>query len=161
MEFSRQEYWSGLPCPSPGDLPNPGTEPVSLKSPAWACGFFTTSATKKYRLPGSNQGVYVGGEEMEWWLRGIQTTHRGMHLGGWSEPRSCPPDLSPGCLLCLPAYQLHLPGSATWLLPPVPGYHFSSKVVQLPLPGRHPTQHASTAVSVTSGCFHVVLSSQS
>ena len=31
MEFSRQEYWSGLPFPSPGDLPNPGIEP---KSPA-------------------------------------------------------------------------------------------------------------------------------
>ena len=29
MEFSRQEYWSGLPLPSPGDLPNPGTEPRS------------------------------------------------------------------------------------------------------------------------------------
>ena len=29
MEFSRQEYWSGLPCPSPGDLPNPGIEPKS------------------------------------------------------------------------------------------------------------------------------------
>ena len=29
MEFSRQEYWSGLPCPSPGDLPNPGIEPGS------------------------------------------------------------------------------------------------------------------------------------
>ena len=32
--FSRQEYWSGLPCPPPGDLPNPGTEPVSLTSPS-------------------------------------------------------------------------------------------------------------------------------
>ena len=29
MEFSRQEYWSGFPCPSPGDLPNPGIEPGS------------------------------------------------------------------------------------------------------------------------------------
>ena len=29
MEFSGQEYWSGLPCPSPGDLPNPGIEPGS------------------------------------------------------------------------------------------------------------------------------------
>ena len=29
MEFSRQEYWSGLPCPTPGDLPNPGIKPVS------------------------------------------------------------------------------------------------------------------------------------
>ena len=32
MEFSRQEYWSGLPFPSPGHLPNPGIDP---KSPAW------------------------------------------------------------------------------------------------------------------------------
>ena len=31
MEFSRQEYWSGLPCPPPGDLPNPGIEPTSLE----------------------------------------------------------------------------------------------------------------------------------
>ena len=34
MGFSRQIYWSGLPCPPPGDLPNPGMEPVSLMSPA-------------------------------------------------------------------------------------------------------------------------------
>ena len=45
MGFSRQEYWSGLPCPPPGDLPNPGIEPVSLTFPALAGGFFTTSAT--------------------------------------------------------------------------------------------------------------------
>ena len=43
--FFRQEYWSGLPFPPPGDLPNPGTEPKSLTSPALAGGFFTTSAT--------------------------------------------------------------------------------------------------------------------
>ena len=34
MESSRQEYWSGLPCPSPGDLPDPGVEPVSPKASA-------------------------------------------------------------------------------------------------------------------------------
>ena len=45
MGFSRQEYWSGLPCPPPGDLPDPGIEPVSLMSPALAGGFFTTGAT--------------------------------------------------------------------------------------------------------------------
>jgi len=39
MEFSRQEYWSGLPFPTPGDLPDPGIEPTS---PALAGGFFTT-----------------------------------------------------------------------------------------------------------------------
>ena len=45
MGFSGPEYWSGLPCPSPGDLPDPGIEPVSLVSPALAGGFFTTSAS--------------------------------------------------------------------------------------------------------------------
>ena len=43
--FSRQEYRSGLPCPPPGDLPNPGIEPKSLVCPALAGEFFTTSAT--------------------------------------------------------------------------------------------------------------------
>ena len=42
MQFSRQEYWSGLPFPTPGDLPNPGIEPKSLVSPALAGGFFIT-----------------------------------------------------------------------------------------------------------------------
>ena len=45
MGFSRQQYWSGLPCPPPGDLPDPRIEPVSLKSPALAGGFFITSTT--------------------------------------------------------------------------------------------------------------------
>ena len=45
MAFSKQESWSGLPCPPPGDLPNPGIEPTSLMSPALASMFFTTSAT--------------------------------------------------------------------------------------------------------------------
>ena len=42
MEFSRQEYWSGLPCPPPGDLPNPGIEPSSI-----AGRFFTIWATRE------------------------------------------------------------------------------------------------------------------
>ena len=50
MGFSRHEYWSGLPCPPPGDLPNSGIKPASLKSPALACKFFTTSAT--WEAPG-------------------------------------------------------------------------------------------------------------
>ena len=45
MGFSRQECWSGLQCPFPEDLPNPGIKPASLMSPALAGGFFTTSAT--------------------------------------------------------------------------------------------------------------------
>ena len=43
--FSRQEHWSGLPCPSLGHLPNPGIEPSSLASPALVDGFLTTSTT--------------------------------------------------------------------------------------------------------------------
>ena len=42
MKFSRQEYWSGLSFPTPGDLPYPRIKPVSLKSPALAGRFFTT-----------------------------------------------------------------------------------------------------------------------
>ena len=45
MEFSRQEYWSGWPCPIPEDLPDPGIEPMSLMSLALVGRFFTTSAT--------------------------------------------------------------------------------------------------------------------
>ena len=49
MQFSRQEYWSGLPVPTPGDLPNPGIEPVSFSSPALAGGFFTTKPPQKLK----------------------------------------------------------------------------------------------------------------
>ena len=45
VEFSRQEYWIGLPLPIPGDLPDPGIEPSSLASPALVGRFFTTTAT--------------------------------------------------------------------------------------------------------------------
>ena len=44
-----QEYWSGWPCPPPGDLPNTGIEPVSFTSPALADRFFTTLATWKWK----------------------------------------------------------------------------------------------------------------
>ena len=45
MVFSKQEYWSGVWCPPPGDLPNPGIEPACLMTPALAGRFFTTSDT--------------------------------------------------------------------------------------------------------------------
>ena len=47
MGFFRQEYWSGLLCPPPGDLPNSQIKPESFVSPAFAGGFFTTSATRE------------------------------------------------------------------------------------------------------------------
>ena len=46
MGFSRQEYWSELPCPPPVDLPNPRIKPMSLTSPALADGFITTAVLK-------------------------------------------------------------------------------------------------------------------
>ena len=49
MDFSKQEHWSGLSFPPPGDLPNPGIELGSLESPALAGGFFATSATMQMR----------------------------------------------------------------------------------------------------------------
>ena len=45
IEFPRQEYWRGLPFPSPGDIPYPGIKPASPVSPALAVGFFAASAT--------------------------------------------------------------------------------------------------------------------
>ena len=53
---SRQEHWSGLPFPPPGDLPNSRMEPASLMSPALAGGFFTTGTTY-YAL--RRKGIYV------------------------------------------------------------------------------------------------------
>jgi len=52
MEFSRQGYWSGLPCPPPGDLPNSGIKSTSLTSSALAGEFFTTSANWEALLVG-------------------------------------------------------------------------------------------------------------
>ena len=53
MGFSRQKYWSRLPLPPPGDLPNPGIKPTSLSSSALAGGFFTTEP------PGMPPGMII------------------------------------------------------------------------------------------------------
>ena len=55
---SRQEYWSRLPFPTPGELPHPGIEPVSPLSPALTGGFFTIVLPGKlgYLLPTTNLG---------------------------------------------------------------------------------------------------------
>ena len=83
MGFSRQEYWSGLLCPSPGDLPRPGTKPMSPMSPGLAGGFFTTSATwealqserpslKNLQITNTGKGVekrepsYTVSEKVNW-----------------------------------------------------------------------------------------------
>ena len=63
MALSRQEYWSGLLCPSPGDLPDPRIEPASLASPALPGGFLTTGPPGKITVVDakfSNQDVSSG-----------------------------------------------------------------------------------------------------
>ena len=52
VRFPRQEYWSGLPFPTPGDPPNPGVEPRSSTAPTLAVGFFATEP------PGSHLAAY-------------------------------------------------------------------------------------------------------
>ena len=59
MRFSRQEYWSGLACLPPGDLPNPGIKLASLTSPALAAGFFTTRATWEDHNKMNNKRIYI------------------------------------------------------------------------------------------------------
>ena len=62
MGLSRQEYWSGVPFPAPGDLPEPGIQPTSPASPALAGGFFTASATWEHvhRLYADTTSLYLG-----------------------------------------------------------------------------------------------------
>ena len=59
MGFSRREYWSGLPFPSPRDLPGPGIETTPLMSPALAGGFFTSSTTWETFNPSSTWACAV------------------------------------------------------------------------------------------------------
>ena len=63
--LSKQEYQSGLPCPPPGDLPDPAVKPTCLMSPSLAGSFFTTSAT--WEAP-----IYVHSlawSTMQYWIR--------------------------------------------------------------------------------------------
>ena len=77
--FSRQEYWSGLPCTTIGDLHNPGMETTSLMSPALAGGFFTTSPTweaqaiyvSPYQSFARNSGTYMS----RIWVADLQVAH--------------------------------------------------------------------------------------
>ena len=61
MGFPREDYWSGLPFPSPGNIPDPGMEPASPVSPALAGEFFTTEIPGKPRI--KQQKRYFHGVE--------------------------------------------------------------------------------------------------
>ena len=59
MEFSSQEYWSGLPFSTPGDLPDPGIELRSLVSPASAGGFFMAAPPEKPIYNNTDRNNYL------------------------------------------------------------------------------------------------------
>ena len=65
MGFPRQEYWSGLPFPTLGDLPSPGIEPESLMSPALAGGFFTTEPPGRTLIKGKRSKEELALLQME------------------------------------------------------------------------------------------------
>ena len=69
MGFSRQEYWSGLPHPPPGDLPHPGIKPVSLMSPALVGRFFTTEPPGKPHCVAARPSSPVSTRAGKGWVR--------------------------------------------------------------------------------------------
>ena len=75
--FSRQEYWSGLPCPPPGDLPDTGIEPSSLRSPALAGGFFITSTSWKAHRRGHTIFIEVKVSDLKSTLEATESTSPG------------------------------------------------------------------------------------
>ena len=68
MEFSRQEQWSGLPFPTPGDLPNPGSEPMPFVSPVLAGGILSHWATWEAHTVFTFSGLSCGLNHMIWHL---------------------------------------------------------------------------------------------
>ena len=97
VEFSRQEYWSGLPCPPLGDLPYPGIEPMPLMSPALAGGIFTTSTTWEATFWGySKPNAYITDTSSPFLI----TLNRCpcLQLCRENEVHSCPPPRNTGFL---------------------------------------------------------------
>ena len=76
MGFSRQEYWSGLPFPSSGDLPDPGIEPTSLLSHMLADRFFTTSTTCEMILINKRSSLGLVVLVLGW----FPVSHKGTHM---------------------------------------------------------------------------------
>ena len=113
LGFPRQEYWSGLPLPSPGDLPDPGIEPAFLASSALAGGFFTTEPSGKpcfsvynpkilplYRCRGVNRQSYT-----------LELTGLGCELeflGSRHYLSFLPPDSAALCVLMASVFSGHL-----------------------------------------------------
>ena len=80
MGFFRQEYWSGLPFPPPGDLPDPGIEAESLRSPAFAGGFFPSEPPGKPAITAAQGALGQGtASPFSAWLPGWESPSRTHH----------------------------------------------------------------------------------
>ena len=91
----QQEYWSGLPCPPPRDLPNTGIEPASLKSPALAGRLYTTSITWEAHNSTSvylNKKIYLNQilTDIEGDIDNLLQYSRGLSVQFSSVTQSCP-----------------------------------------------------------------------
>ena len=93
MEFPREEYWSELPFPPPGDLIDSETKPASPVSPALVGGFFTTSATWKSQEGGKGwngwmaspiQWTWIWATSRRWWRTGKPGMLQSMRLQSWT-----------------------------------------------------------------------------
>ena len=76
MGFPRQEYWSGLPFPSPGDLPHPGTETISLASPALQADSLPSEPPGK---PGWRNICFKCGQLFGGWMLHVLVRYCGPH----------------------------------------------------------------------------------
>ena len=124
IEFSRQEYCSGLPFPLPGDLPNPG---IKLMSPALAGGFFTAlmssfEFTNIGQVPTQSQGLWKAcGMSLTWWERWLNPPEGGIWV--WVPQEK---GLQSVVSSELPSYwqrhlvvnELDLTGPSAYLIPP-------------------------------------------
>ena len=105
MGFSRQEYWSRLKCPSPGDLSDPEIKPISLRSPTLAGGgFFNTSATRKLvRLLGSSPTLQhtfqaCPGPQFRTTPNSATPHPPSVHHGTWVQEEACDPTVHSLCI---------------------------------------------------------------
>ena len=83
MVFPKQKYWSGLPFPTPGDHLNPGIKPVSLASPAFTGGFFTTAPPGKPSVACSVLNKYL----LNKWLWSGSVAVSSKVLPTWFQPQ--------------------------------------------------------------------------
>ena len=94
LEFSRQEYWSAMPFPTPEDPPDPGIEPRSPVSLALAGGFFTTEPPGKPQIPGLHDKTHLSPKTEREELSVLRAPHRG-GCSEWSTDLNLFPHLLP------------------------------------------------------------------